>query len=450
MKYAVRACRAAAVVVLSAGLIATVTVKPAAGADPPPNPADAQISAAQQAQQAAAVELGSLKAQAVQLQSRIDGLQAAADAKVDRYEQTTRAVATALNTAARAKTELVRSNQAVADTRARLNASARASYQNGAALGAAVTLLVAPTSDIEFSLAASSFLADRQARVAEATTVAAVGAANADAEHRRAVAEAERLQQQAATEQAAALTALDSATTTRTQLATQLDQVNSRAATAAATLGGLLNQRATYDRYLAEVARQETARREAARQAALQAAAAQAAAAQAAAAAAASAAASSGQADSDDDEVPTGSSVGGQAPAPSTGGSWTRPLNDYRISSCYCARWGTFHRGLDMPAPLGTPIYAVGPGTVIRSGPASGFGNWVVIDHGDGTVSVYGHMRILVAREGQRVGPGTLIAYVGNEGQSTGPHLHFEVRVGGSNGPSTDPTIWLRRRGVSL
>lgn len=440
MTHAVRASRYAAALAVSVVLLATASLHTTASADPPGNPSDAQITAAQQTQQAAAVELGSLQAQAVQLQARIDGLQDAADAKAAQYERTSRELATALDVATAAKTTLERSNRAVAAAREQSHESARAIYQNGSALGAAVTVLVAPDTDIDFSLAATEFLADRQARVADAVTVATVAAANADAERRRAVAEAERLQQQAAAEQTAALTALDTATATRTELTAQLDQVNVRAATAAATLGGLLDQRATYNAYLAELARQEATRREAARQAALRAAAAQAAA-EAAARAAAGAT---------DDDGPTGTAVGGQAPPPVTGGSWTRPLTDYRISSCYCARWGTFHRGLDMPAPLGTPIYAVGPGTVIRSGPASGFGNWVVIDHGDGTVSVYGHMRVLVAREGQRVGPGTLIAYVGNEGQSTGPHLHFEVRVGGPSGPSTDPTIWLRRRGVSI
>lgn len=111
-------------------------------------------------------------------------------------------------------------------------------------------------------------------------------------------------------------------------------------------------------------------------------------------------------------------------------------------------RWGSFHPGIDLAAPLGTPIYSVGNGTVLAAGPAQGFGNWVVIDHHDGTVSIYGHMRYLNVRPGQQVGPGSLIAWVGTEGFSTGPHLHFEVRVGGMNGPSTDPTVWLAQRGV--
>ena len=127
-------------------------------------------------------------------------------------------------------------------------------------------------------------------------------------------------------------------------------------------------------------------------------------------------------------------------------------MRDYTLSSCYCARWGTFHHGVDLAGPLGEPIYAVGPGTVVASGPAQGFGNWVVIDHHDGTFSIYGHMRVLVARVGQNVTAGVLIAYEGQEGQSTGPHLHFEVRVGSFHGPqnSTDPIVWLRQRGVTL
>lgn len=89
------------------------------------------------------------------------------------------------------------------------------------------------------------------------------------------------------------------------------------------------------------------------------------------------------------------------------------------------------HKGIDFPAPIGTPIYAAEDGIVKRAGPATDFGCWIVIDHGGGLETVYGHMyphQILVV-PGQRVKRGQQIAAVGNNGKSTGPHLHFEVRV---------------------
>jgi murein DD-endopeptidase MepM/ murein hydrolase activator NlpD len=143
---------------------------------------------------------------------------------------------------------------------------------------------------------------------------------------------------------------------------------------------------------------------------------------------------------------------GGPGLTPLPGTAWVKPLTSYTVSSCYCARWGSFHHGVDLAAPAGTPIYAVGAGTVVAAGPAEGFGNWVVVDHHDGSFSIYGHMRVLATVVGNQVQPGTLIAYVGSEGESTGPHLHFEVRLGSyaNASSSTDPTIWLAQRGVTL
>jgi len=128
---------------------------------------------------------------------------------------------------------------------------------------------------------------------------------------------------------------------------------------------------------------------------------------------------------------------------------WVRPGTGY-LSSCYCARWGTFHYGIDLAAPYGSPIYAVGDGVVVDAGPASGFGQWVVIQHANGDMSVYGHMYKILVHKGERVQAGQLIALVGSEGESTGPHLHFEVRVGGINGDRVDPMPWLAARGIKI
>ncbi len=122
------------------------------------------------------------------------------------------------------------------------------------------------------------------------------------------------------------------------------------------------------------------------------------------------------------------------------------PANLGRLTSCFCARWGTFHNGLDIAAPMLTPIYAAMDGEVETAGAASGFGNVVIIRHDSLTETLYGHMERVLVDEGQRVKAGQIIALVGNRGQSTGPHLHFEVH---RDGRAVDPAPWLERRGIS-
>jgi murein DD-endopeptidase MepM/ murein hydrolase activator NlpD len=126
------------------------------------------------------------------------------------------------------------------------------------------------------------------------------------------------------------------------------------------------------------------------------------------------------------------------------------PVSSYRLTSCYCERWGTFHWGLDMAAGLGTPIYSVTDGVVLEAGPASGYGNAVYIQDEDGYVHVYGHMRYYSVRGGDIVRAGQTIASVGDEGYSTGPHLHYEIHQGGRDGAPTNPQTWLEARGVPV
>jgi murein DD-endopeptidase MepM/ murein hydrolase activator NlpD len=121
-----------------------------------------------------------------------------------------------------------------------------------------------------------------------------------------------------------------------------------------------------------------------------------------------------------------------------------------RLTTCFCTRWGTMHWGLDLAAPLGTPILSAADGVVLRAGPASGYGNAVYIQDADGNVQIYGHMRYLYVEAGDVVSAGDTIAKVGNEGQSTGPHLHFEIHRGGMNGKPIDPQDWLAQRGISI
>lgn len=122
------------------------------------------------------------------------------------------------------------------------------------------------------------------------------------------------------------------------------------------------------------------------------------------------------------------------------------PLSDYRLTTRFAMRWGVMHPGWDMAAPLGTPIYSATDGVVIRAGRASGFGYAVYIQDPDGNVQIYGHMRYYDVRAGQVVRAGDQIARVGNEGFSTGPHVHWEIRRGDIDGRAIDPEDWLADR----
>ncbi|MCZ2818508.1 M23 family metallopeptidase [Modestobacter sp. VKM Ac-2984] len=126
------------------------------------------------------------------------------------------------------------------------------------------------------------------------------------------------------------------------------------------------------------------------------------------------------------------------------------PVKGARLTSCFCPRWGTMHWGIDLAAPMLTPEYAVEDGVVLRAGAASGYGLVVYILGVSGDVTVYGHMEKITVAAGDVVSAGDQIALLGSRGQSTGPHLHFEVHSGGVDGKRVDPVVWLRARGVEL
>lgn len=121
---------------------------------------------------------------------------------------------------------------------------------------------------------------------------------------------------------------------------------------------------------------------------------------------------------------------------------------DGAYTSGFGMRWGSMHNGIDIANVPGTPIRAVADGTVIDSGPAQGYGQWIRIKHEDGSISVYGHMQSLYAAVGQQVKAGETIAGMGSEGFSTGSHLHFEIWPDGAT--PVDPAGWLAARGISL
>ena len=113
--------------------------------------------------------------------------------------------------------------------------------------------------------------------------------------------------------------------------------------------------------------------------------------------------------------------------------SYAFPLKSYSyVSSEYGPRWGSTHTGIDLAAPAGTHIYSWRSGTVTFAGWSGGYGNFIIVDHGDGFVTRYAHCSKIAVTKGQTVSQGQVIGYVGTTGNSTGNHLHFEVKVNGN------------------
>jgi len=110
------------------------------------------------------------------------------------------------------------------------------------------------------------------------------------------------------------------------------------------------------------------------------------------------------------------------------------------VTSGFGMRWGRMHEGIDIAASIGTPVHAAAAGTVIYASWMTGYGNLVVVDHGNGLATAYAHASALLVRVGQAVAQGQTVSLVGSTGNSTGPHLHFEVRV---NGVAVDPLLYL-------
>ena len=128
------------------------------------------------------------------------------------------------------------------------------------------------------------------------------------------------------------------------------------------------------------------------------------------------------------------------APAAKVGGSGVAWPTNGSVTSGFGYRWGSLHAGIDIANGTGTPVRAAKGGTIILAGWNGGYGNCIVIDHGGGFSTLYGHLSRLRASDGQRVSQGDLIGDMGSTGNSTGSHLHFETRV---NGSPQDPTRYL-------
>ena len=115
-----------------------------------------------------------------------------------------------------------------------------------------------------------------------------------------------------------------------------------------------------------------------------------------------------------------------------------QPVDNVTLTSSFGTRSDPFnghrrmHQGIDIPGPLGTPIYATADGVVGRAGRFGGYGNLITVNHGKGIETRYGHLSRLIAQPNERVKRGQLIGLMGSTGRSTGSHLHYEVRIAGN------------------
>ncbi|UYQ63620.1 M23 family metallopeptidase [Streptomyces peucetius] len=138
--------------------------------------------------------------------------------------------------------------------------------------------------------------------------------------------------------------------------------------------------------------------------------------------------------------------------------AWVKPVSKYTLTASFAqggAMWSAKHSGQDFAVPIGTPVKAASAGTVVKAGPNGGgdgpaYGNAVVIKHNNGKYSQYAHLSKINVNIGSKVKAGQTIAKSGNTGNSSGPHLHFEIRTTPNYGSALNPMAFLRSAGVNL
>ncbi|MDX3537027.1 M23 family metallopeptidase [Streptomyces sp. MB09-01] len=139
-------------------------------------------------------------------------------------------------------------------------------------------------------------------------------------------------------------------------------------------------------------------------------------------------------------------------------GLWDKPLEKYTLSATFGkggSMWSHKHSGQDFAVPVGTPVKSAAAGTIVKAGPNGGgdgpaYGNAIVIKHANNTYSQYAHLSKIQVRIGQKVAASQRIALSGNTGNSSGPHLHFEIRTTPNYGSAVNPVAFLRKAGVSI
>ncbi|GAB3318014.1 hypothetical protein GCM10027451_36400 [Geodermatophilus aquaeductus] len=420
--------------VLTGALLLGGTAPASAAPPPPPNPSDAEIGAAQSAQDAAAAEVGRIAALVATAEAELERASVQAEAAGIAYLAAEEALQAAQATAAETASRLQAATEAIDAATSRLGTFARNNYMTGSTLATAAALLdSAGPGELIQRAATLDYVGDLQVDALAELRVARVQQANADSEARAARDAMAAAEAEAETARAAADAQLATQEATYAQVSAQKADYEQQLQSAEIQLLELQGARDAYQQWQQQKAAEEAAAAAAAARAAEEA---------AAAAAAARAAASSSRA-------------GSTATAPSGGGSagssgYVKPTSG-RVTSCFGPRWGTMTYGVDIAAPIGTPIYAATSGVVKRAGSATGFGLAVYILGDDGAVTVYGHINRYFVQAGDRVIAGEQIAEVGNKGQSTGPHLHFEVHPNGAMySGAVDPVPWLRARGVDI
>ncbi len=395
---------------VGASVVLSATTTTAAAA--PPDPSDEEISAAQSAQDAAAAEIQRIERLVSAAADDLERVTVEAEGAADAALVAQAELAAAQQRAASAAEELQAASAAVASTQTDVATLGRKTYMDGDTYGAAVLLSADDPDDLLQRAATLERLGDARGEQLDQLEVVQDQQAQADRVAQETVAQRDAAAGAAAETEAAANTkmaasrqAYDVVTAQKTELEEQLREAEVQ----------LLALQGARD---ARVAWEEQQQAQAAAEAA-----------QASAAAGANAAAAA--------SARQGSGAG---VAPTSG----------RVTSCYGARWGTMHYGVDIANVIGTPIYAPAGGRVLQAGPATGFGLAVYLQHADGSITVYGHISRYLVQAGQQVAAGQQIAEVGNTGQSTGPHLHFEVHTGGLYQNRVNPVPWLAARGVSL
>ncbi len=389
-----RARRAALAAGAALGLLLTASV-PALAA-----PED-DVAAAEAAEQGLAAEVQRIQAQVTAAEEQLQRMTVEAEAAADAALVAQAELAAAQQQAAVAAAELQAARDAVAAAQAEVVELGREAYMGstGSELGGTAEVLLdseGPREVLERA-ATLDLLGDHRARTLEDFEVLEAQEAQADAAARAAVAERDALAKAAAEAQAAADARLAGAQAEYDALAAEkarLDEQLRASEVELLRLRGVRDAEAAY-------AAQQAVEQEAA--------------------------------------VNVRAAVGGGA-----------ALTTGRVTSCYGPRWGTVHQGVDIAAPIGTPVHAPEGGVVLQAGPASGFGQAVYVQHGDGTITLYGHVDRFLVSAGDVVSAGQQIATVGNKGQSTGPHLHFEVHEGGLYASRVNPMPWLQAHGISL
>jgi murein DD-endopeptidase MepM/ murein hydrolase activator NlpD len=402
-----------------AGAVLVGSALPATAA--PRNPTDSEIGDAQSEQQAAAAEVGRIAALVAGAEAELERVGVQAEAAGTAYLVAEEALLAAQAAAEQTAAELGAAQAAVAAAQARIADFSRDSYMSGSNLSASAALLDAEgPGELIQRAALLDYVADNQLDVLGQLEVARVHQANADSSARKARDEMAAAEESARTAKQTADAQLAAQQSAYEQVAAQKADYDQQLQAAQIRLLELQGARNAYQQWVAEKQAAEAAARAEAERAARE--------------AAAAAAEAAGR----------DNAAGGGGGAPPSNSNYVFPTSGW-ISSCYGLRWGSLHGGVDIAAPIGTPIYAVTSGIVARNGFANGFGLALYIRGDDGAVTVYGHVNREYVSAGQRVHAGQLIAEVGNRGNSSGPHLHFEVHPSGAmHGGQTNPMPWLR------